>query len=56
MHSEKNINAMYKLKDKYKIMVAKYSMKTSIDVNGVYDLKTWNENGFALSILEHTLE
>jgi hypothetical protein len=46
---------MYKLKDKYKAMVAKYSMKTSIDINGVYDLKTWNENGFDISILEYSL-
>lgn len=46
---------MYKLQDKYKAaarLVAKYSMKTYIDVNGVYDLKTWNQNGFMLYVLE----
>jgi hypothetical protein len=44
---------MYKLKEKYKNMVAKYYTKSSLDVlNGVYDLETWNKNGYMTCILE----
>ena len=44
---------MYKIKDKYKTMIAKYSMDTKLDLDGVHDLKTWNDNGFQIKVLEH---
>ena len=43
---------MYKIKAKYLGMVLKYSMKTGIDITGVYDKATWNKNGFKDIILE----
>lgn len=42
---------MYKLKDKYKGMVAKYAF-TGLDINGIYSLETWETAGFKISILE----
>ncbi len=42
---------MYKLKEKYKAMVAKYAF-TRLDINGVYSLETWNKAGFKVCILE----
>ena len=43
---------MYKIKAKYLGMVLKYSMKSGIDITGVYDKATWNKNGFKDIILE----
>jgi hypothetical protein len=48
----KKIRVMYKIKAKYLGMVLKYSMKTGIDITGVYDKATWNKNGFKDIILE----
>lgn len=42
---------MYKLKEKYKNMVAKYGF-TKLDINGVYSKETWITAGFKESILE----
>lgn len=42
---------MYKLKEKYKAMVAKYAF-TRLDINGVYALETWETAGFKVCILE----
>jgi hypothetical protein len=46
---------MYKLKDKYKGMVAKYAF-TKLDINGIYSLETWKNSGFKESILEEVNE
>jgi len=42
---------MYKLKEKYKSMVAKYAF-TNLDINGTYTKETWLNAGFKESILE----
>ena len=43
---------MYRLKEKYKVMVVKYAMKTKLDINGVYTKDDWNSNGYKDTILE----
>jgi hypothetical protein len=43
---------MYKVRAKYLGMVLKFSMKTDIDIMGVYDKDTWNRNGFKDMVLE----
>lgn len=42
---------MYKLKDKYKVHIAKYGW-TKLDINGVYNLYVWKQNGFNEGVLE----
>ena len=43
---------MYKLKEKWKNTVMKYSMNTNLDINGSYTKEEWNKNGFKDLILE----
>jgi len=42
---------MYKIKDKYKSLIARYAW-TKLDTNCAYDLDTWIAYGFKEYILE----
>jgi hypothetical protein len=42
---------MFKIKEKYKTLVAKYAF-TKLDINSVYIKEIWNKAGFKDSILE----
>ena len=43
---------MYKIKDKYLNHVMRYSMKSNLDLTGIYTKQDWNNNGFKDEILE----
>jgi hypothetical protein len=45
-------NQMYKIKENMLNHIMLYSMKTSLDMSGIYSKEEWNKNGFQDSILE----
>ena len=48
---------MYRIKRSYLNHILNYTMKTPLDlINGVYDMETWNKNGFNEKILEKVYE